>query len=228
MDRNGGFHGWKNCGPKRAVVDFMVDSMSRWPSDELLCWDLLRGMKRIPSTSGPKSPPKKIPPPEGDADSKKVWTTLPETNIAMENPPFWLYLPGKMGFSWAMLVSGRVILNLFLLVMFVFTVCTIDISLFFTTIWENMFALRILTPQNWLFWGPNPCVIQVHSPFHWRVKCWSLGWNFFQASFSVANPSIPSKRQLGRVFFPASHWWMKWTRSLELFFFSRWKNLSEI
>ncbi len=31
-----------------------------------------------------------------------------ETNIAMENPPFWWYLPGKMGFSWAMLVSGRV------------------------------------------------------------------------------------------------------------------------
>ena len=26
----------------------------------------------------------------------------------MENPPFWWYLPGKMGFSWAMLVSGRV------------------------------------------------------------------------------------------------------------------------
>ena len=23
--------------------------------------------------------------------------TLPETNIAMENPPFWWYLPGKMG-----------------------------------------------------------------------------------------------------------------------------------
>ena len=34
--------------------------------------------------------------------------TLPETNIAMENPQFWWYLPGKMGFSWAMLVSGRV------------------------------------------------------------------------------------------------------------------------
>ena len=34
--------------------------------------------------------------------------TLPETNIAMENPPFWWYLPGKMGFSWAMSVSGRV------------------------------------------------------------------------------------------------------------------------
>ena len=29
------------------------------------------------------------------------WTsgsyTLPETNIAMENPPFWWYLPGKIG-----------------------------------------------------------------------------------------------------------------------------------
>ena len=34
--------------------------------------------------------------------------TLPETNIAMENSPLWWYLPGKMGFSWAMLVSGRV------------------------------------------------------------------------------------------------------------------------
>ena len=33
---------------------------------------------------------------------------LPETNIAMENPPFWWYLQVKMGFSWAMLVSGRV------------------------------------------------------------------------------------------------------------------------
>ncbi len=29
----------------------------------------------------------------------------------MENPPFWWYLPGKMGFSWAMLVSGRVDIN---------------------------------------------------------------------------------------------------------------------
>ena len=26
-----------------------------------------------------------------------LFTTLPETNIAMENPPFWWYLPGKMG-----------------------------------------------------------------------------------------------------------------------------------
>ncbi len=26
-----------------------------------------------------------------------VYCTLPETNIAMENPPFWWYLPGKMG-----------------------------------------------------------------------------------------------------------------------------------
>ena len=34
--------------------------------------------------------------------------TLPETNIAMENLAFWWYLPGKMGFSWAMLVSGSV------------------------------------------------------------------------------------------------------------------------
>ena len=34
--------------------------------------------------------------------------TLPETNIAMENPQVWWYLPGKMGFSRAMLVSGRV------------------------------------------------------------------------------------------------------------------------
>ena len=34
--------------------------------------------------------------------------TLPETNIAMENPPFGWYLPGRWGFSWAMLVSGRV------------------------------------------------------------------------------------------------------------------------
>ena len=29
--------------------------------------------------------------------SKKRLGTLPETNIAMENPPFWWYLPGKMG-----------------------------------------------------------------------------------------------------------------------------------
>ena len=34
--------------------------------------------------------------------------TLPEANIAMESPPFWWNLPGKMKFSWAMLVSGRV------------------------------------------------------------------------------------------------------------------------
>ena len=37
-----------------------------------------------------------------------VGIALPETNIAMENPQFWWYLPGKMGFSWATLVSGRV------------------------------------------------------------------------------------------------------------------------
>ena len=35
--------------------------------------------------------------------------TLPETNIAMENPPLWWYLPGfRWGFSWAILpVSFR-------------------------------------------------------------------------------------------------------------------------
>ena len=26
-----------------------------------------------------------------------LWNTLPETNVAMENPPFYWYLPGKMG-----------------------------------------------------------------------------------------------------------------------------------
>ena len=32
-------------------------------------------------------------------------------------------------------------------------------------------ALRIrFPPQKWLIWGPkHPCVIQVRSPFHWRV-----------------------------------------------------------
>ncbi len=36
--------------------------------------------------------------------------TLPKTNIAIENPPFWWYCIYKeqWGFSWAMLVSGRV------------------------------------------------------------------------------------------------------------------------
>ena len=35
--------------------------------------------------------------------------TLPETNIAMENPPFWWYLPGKMGiFIGELLVYRRV------------------------------------------------------------------------------------------------------------------------
>ena len=34
--------------------------------------------------------------------------TLPETNIAHENPPFWWYLQERWGFSWAMWVSGRV------------------------------------------------------------------------------------------------------------------------
>ena len=29
--------------------------------------------------------------------SKPDFFSLPETNIAMENPPFWWYLPGKMG-----------------------------------------------------------------------------------------------------------------------------------
>ena len=48
--------------------------------------------------------------PEKGLNSIRSWfVTLPETNIAMENPPFWWYLPGKWGFSWAMLVSGRVI-----------------------------------------------------------------------------------------------------------------------
>ncbi len=32
-------------------------------------------------------------------------------------------------------------------------------------------SLRILAPQKWLIWGPkHPCVIQVLSPFHWRVQ----------------------------------------------------------
>ncbi len=48
--------------------------------------------------------------------------TLPKTNIAHENPPFWWCLPGKIGFSWAMLVSGRVhkdeFLQIFLLCRF--------------------------------------------------------------------------------------------------------------
>ena len=35
--------------------------------------------------------------------------TLPETNIAIENPPFWRYLQGNMGiFMGELLVSGRV------------------------------------------------------------------------------------------------------------------------
>ena len=38
----------------------------------------------------------------------QFWSTLLSTNMAMENPQFWWYLPGKMGFSWAMLVSGMV------------------------------------------------------------------------------------------------------------------------
>ena len=37
------------------------------------------------------------------------WVTLPETNIAMENPAFWWYLPRKDGiFMGEVLVSGRV------------------------------------------------------------------------------------------------------------------------
>ena len=36
--------------------------------------------------------------------------TLPKTNIAMENPPFWWYLQGNMGiFMGELLVSGRVL-----------------------------------------------------------------------------------------------------------------------
>ena len=39
----------------------------------------------------------------------KQQTTLPESNIAMENPPFWWYLPGKMVILMGeLLVSGRV------------------------------------------------------------------------------------------------------------------------
>ena len=37
-------------------------------------------------------------------------STLWYTNIAMENPPCWWYLPGNTRFSWVMLVSGRVTL----------------------------------------------------------------------------------------------------------------------
>ena len=36
---------------------------------------------------------------------------------------------------------------------------------------HHVSTLRILTPQEWLFWGPpNTPAIQVHSPFHWRVQ----------------------------------------------------------
>ena len=34
---------------------------------------------------------------EAVSRTEKGTNTLPETNIAMENPPFWWYLPGKMG-----------------------------------------------------------------------------------------------------------------------------------
>ena len=35
--------------------------------------------------------------PTGKPLTNQWLITLPETNIAMENPPFWWYLPGKMG-----------------------------------------------------------------------------------------------------------------------------------
>ena len=38
---------------------------------------------------------------------------------------------------------------------------------------QNTATLSILTPQNWLFWGPNPCLYRF-KPFHWGVQ-WSLG-----------------------------------------------------
>ena len=40
--------------------------------------------------------------------NNSITSTLPETNIAMENPPFWGIYQERCGFSWAMLVSGRV------------------------------------------------------------------------------------------------------------------------
>ena len=60
-------------------------------------------MKGIVSWVYPDSNPK--------APGPKPTITLPETNIAMENPPVWWCLQGKMGFSWAMLVSGRVTIS---------------------------------------------------------------------------------------------------------------------
>ena len=41
-------------------------------------------------------------------------------------------------------------------------------------------TLRFLTPQKWLFWGPqNTPAIQVHKPFHWRVQRF-LGYDVMQ------------------------------------------------
>ena len=50
----------------------------------------MKGFVRIFPLHSPFCPsPPPNPPKKND--------TLPETNIAMENPPFWWYLPGKMG-----------------------------------------------------------------------------------------------------------------------------------
>ena len=49
---------------------------------------------------------------EGFMQPSCIRITLPETNIAMENPPFWWYLPGMMGiFMGELLVSGRVLIS---------------------------------------------------------------------------------------------------------------------
>ena len=44
----------------------------------------------------------------GTGDLMKSMVTLPGTNIALQNPPFWWYLPGKIGifYGYVSLLDG--------------------------------------------------------------------------------------------------------------------------
>ena len=83
---------------------------------------------------------------------------------------YWSVLPWKQRF-FLKLDAWKMIHFLLKMVPF-FSDLNRDVSIFEGF---NLPTLSILTPQNWLFWGPiHPRVIQLHSPFHWRVH-WSLG-----------------------------------------------------
>ena len=72
-------------------------------------------------------------------------------------------------------------------------------------------ALRILTPQKWLFWGPRP-LLQRFKPLRWRVQ-WFLGWWFCFSEVGAldggcfpALPMLPMHPTLGQC----TTWYRLW------------------